>query len=346
MGSLHIIKKPVPVRWYHILYKKGKIVVQNLVNCVTYISWGLLALCFLLLAGLTFYIYYKSCYTLNFSYRKVWVKLLAPRFAVGYFTSYYDTLLLTCYFICDFVLLTKLIEFMYCLYIWHVGLKIGLYVQAFFTNKFLIYWLAYTYKLDYTLVLLYCIVGFIVWLLVKTISIRLKFLSFFFLICWAGIFGFYYNFDGIIFILLLTEFTLLFVFLLLFTRLTISVEVKHLPALTFIYCLILSLVFYYVFFQQPLLFTMVKTIYSIFTTYIISSDFFIFFYFFFYSYPLLVVLLAVLLGLFSIFFIFIYFNIKVLGLVTYQKTLTTKILRKQQLVHQSAYIPSLRTFQQ
>lgn len=76
------------------------------------------------------------------------------------------------------------------------------------------------YTIDYELIILYNIFTLIILNLTLTSSIRVKFLYFILLLFSGTYWGFLFSFDGIIFILLLTEITLLLVFILLFFKLS------------------------------------------------------------------------------------------------------------------------------
>ena len=78
---------------------------------------------------------------------------------------------------------------------------------------------------------------------------------------------------------------------------------------------------------------------------IVTADFFIFFYFFFIIFPEITYLVALLLGFFSIFFIFLYFVLKYKQQNSNYKTLNYIFIRKQQLIRQANFKGQIINFQ-
>ncbi len=223
-----------------------------------------------------------------------------------------------------------------------------------FTGKQLLnYWQNFSYwetfsiaNISYENWILYNLFGLILLKLMFTPIIYLKFLYFFILLILGSYWGFLYSFDGLIFILLLTEFTLLFIFLLIYTTVLSRYTAVSLKRHHFFYMLIiLNFIFFSNLGSGIELYLIKYYTYTTFTRYIVSSDFFIFFYFFFYLHPQVIALIALLLGFFSIFFIFIFFLLKIKSIQRIKYKQQLFLLRKQNLVHQSSSKSTLRTFQ-
>ena len=190
---------------------------------------------------------------------------------------------------------------------------------------------------------------FTVHIFFTTKIIRWKFIFFFLtLLCFSS-WGFYYDLDGIVFLFLLTEFVLLFVFY--FSNTQVSYRSSNTPRhslsnnYTFLICVVIGIVCLGGLSTEfnnnswQLLHTSYYT--SVFVIH--SSDFFFFFLFFFLQ-PLLTACLVVTLGVFSIFFIFFYFFLKSLELNN-QKRLTNYVfLRRQSFLRQALFNPFLHTF--
>ena len=194
-----------------------------------------------------------------------------------------------------------------------------------------------------TLIILYNLSLVVLMLLIKSSSIRNKFFYFYMYLALCSIWGFCYNFDGIILILILTELTLLIIFLLLAynikeptSQLTTKVPYSLFVLLNiifiFYYELLPSFNFKYVYYYEN-------------TPIIIASDFFIFYFYMFFSNIIIVYLIGLILGLFSIVFIYLYFTIR--ERVTKQIHLKKKIdfIRKQQLNRQPVKNTHIQFFQ-
>jgi hypothetical protein len=78
---------------------------------------------------------------------------------------------------------------------------------------------------------------------------------------------------------------------------------------------------------------------------VVSSDFYILYYFLFEKLPLLVIILTVVISLFSLFFIVMYFSMKLVKLESQKNIKNLYFLRKQVLVKQTTFSSKLYTFQ-
>ena len=202
------------------------------------------------------------------------------------------------------------------------------------------------YTIDYELIILYNIFTLIILNLTLTSSIRVKFLYFILLLFSGAYWGFLFSFDGIIFILLLTELTLLLVFILLFFKLSFqAINITFSSYFFLALLLIFNISFLSYFWGEYSLLYFTYYTYTTFYVFIIASDFFIFFYVLFFTLPHISTLLGVLLGLFSIFFILIFFMLKIYSLRQKHFKNQLLLLRKQNAIHQSIQQATLHTFQ-
>lgn len=80
-------------------------------------------------------------------------------------------------------------------------------------------------------------------------------------------------------------------------------------------------------------------------TYLISSDFFILYYLLFDKLPIVTIIVTLVIGLFSLFFIALYFNMKLIKLTSHLKLKSIFFLRKQNILKQTNFKNSLYTFQ-
>lgn len=78
---------------------------------------------------------------------------------------------------------------------------------------------------------------------------------------------------------------------------------------------------------------------------LVSSDFFILYYFLFEKSPLIIILLTLIISFFSLFFIFLYFNLKFTKNSENRGLKSLFYLRKQNLFKQTRFINKLYTFQ-
>ena len=165
-------------------------------------------------------------------------------------------------------------------------------------------------------------------------NMRIKFFFFLMQIMLSCIWGFFFNFDGILFLLVITELTLIIVFILLAQRVNIPQSINTTSVTLF--CIIL-LLFNSYFFGYLITVSLPASSIKFFkfiVQYIVPSDFFIF-YIVLYGYiPLMVYLIAAVLGLFSIFFIFVFFIERSHFLSKNSENTSLFFIKKQQLNRQ------------
>lgn len=176
-----------------------------------------------------------------------------------------------------------------------------------------------------------------------TTSLRHKFFFFLLLLFFFSIWGFLYNLDGMILILLITEFTVFLLFLMTYTQLYSNFQFTTKKPLTSIYFLVFYLYIIWGFNSHN--FTLSYVSYYNDLTAVIAADFFILYFVLFDKLPLVVLFIVLIIGLFSLFFILIYFNLKIIKYQHHIKLNTVYFLRKQRLVKQTNFKSNLFTFQ-
>ena len=167
-------------------------------------------------------------------------------------------------------------------------------------------------------------------------------LFFFIIICiLISVWGFFFGLDGFFLIFLTTELT---VFLILI--MTYAYVYNHMsfynknqsPYIVVVFLLILVTPIN--FYPNLDVLDMYSSIYKV-----TSSDFFLLFVFLFKTNSLLTLIITLIIGLFSFFFILIYFSLKNMKETFYKKTASVVSLRKQSLSKQISFKSNLYMFQ-
>ena len=187
---------------------------------------------------------------------------------------------------------------------------------------------------------------FCVWSLAKTTSLRYKFIYFLFIIATLSIWGYWAFFDGLIFMMLLTELLVILLFLLVFLSYNFYTE-DEIPTLNSFYWWYFGAFLFYAL-TVPLSFGVKFSYYDfvyLFLLDIVPMELFFFFFFFFMYYPTLSVYIATLLGLFSLVFICIYFMLKRVQQSFNLEKKAVVIVRKQNFIKQALLKTQLQTFQ-
>lgn len=175
-------------------------------------------------------------------------------------------------------------------------------------------------------------------------SFRYKFIYFYLLLLGISIWGFFFNIEGFIFLLLLAELLIIMLFILIYLTLQFFSTQKNNTKYITYYTIVF--IFMYIFnnsIYSTHFFNYINPYQYI--NIITSDDFFIFFYFFFITFPMLVYFTGIILTIFSIFFILFYFSCKNFLFIKKKLNKTTYLLRKQNLTHQSKIKPTYSTFQ-
>lgn len=156
--------------------------------------------------------------------------------------------------------------------------------------------------------------------------------------------GFYFDLDGFVLLLLLTELTLGLVFLAVYKQLYIYTKNVYKYSIYHIFGVYIFLFLLFLYYCNPNPLTLVfvnfyTTIYNI-----NSNDFFILYYFFFECFRLITILVAVNLTLYSLFFILIFFKLTCIKQISVKRKKFIQTLRKQQLLRQFKFKNQIRFF--
>jgi hypothetical protein len=197
----------------------------------------------------------------------------------------------------------------------------------------------FIYLFNVCYIVLFLILLFLINLFFIETNIRKKFFLFLVIFfCFIGI-GLYYNLDGIIMLFVISELSVLLVFITMFSQLY-SFTNKSSKISSFF---ILSLMIFinYSFYDSKLI--KYGNFYEFYN--ITSNDFYFIYNFYFEKQILLTLLIIFIITLYSIVFILFYFNIKKKNNIEDSKYKQIVLLRKQNLNHQSNYSSKTRIFQ-
>lgn len=200
--------------------------------------------------------------------------------------------------------------------------------------------------IDFSDFFLVFLIAVATWNLFTANSFRYKVYYFLINLSLFAIWGFSSSFDGLVLMMLVTEFSVAIFFIFLFITAKFKKEQSvistrllwvHITVCVILYfCSIdLSYSTFFIFFNN---------IYPYIND-IVAHDLAIVYLFVLYFNPLLTIHLSVILGLFSLFFICIFFTFKFLKQVVNNKPQEILALRKQLLYHQTNYGTRIRTFQ-
>lgn len=170
------------------------------------------------------------------------------------------------------------------------------------------------------------------------INIRKKFFFFLVLFFFFFILGLYYSLDGIIFLFIISEFSVLLIFITMFSQLY-SYSKKNIKY-TSHYIFFILLALNYKFYDTNII--SYDNFYSFYN--IQLNDFYYFYNYFFEKQILVTFLIIFIITFYSIFFILLYFNLKKKQNIEQTKYKQINILRKQNILHQSNYNTKVRNF--
>lgn len=187
---------------------------------------------------------------------------------------------------------------------------------------------------------------FTLWFTITTQSFRYKFIYFLLFLGTVAAWGFWYSYDGVIFIMLLTEFLIVLLFLLVFLSFKFQTKntIKNSKLFFFFYTVLLCIYILSLPFSTSKQFSTFNFLYA-YTLDIVSGDLFLFFHFFFVEAPVVVVFVALTLGLISIFFVASYYCFRFLQQRRDKNINSVFILRKQLQAKQAYFRPHIRIFQ-
>jgi hypothetical protein len=175
-------------------------------------------------------------------------------------------------------------------------------------------------------------------------NIQKKILYFFILLILFNNLLLYFNFDGLSIIFLLTELTIIVVFILVYTTIyTKLIILTKNYKLNYLFINILILYIYSYNIKTLTTFSYIN--YYSFLSIIVQNDFFFIYYFFFINYLFISFFLIVILSLFSLFFIILFFNLKKIKNKLKIDKKKIFFLKKQELIEQINFTNQLRNFQ-
>jgi len=169
-------------------------------------------------------------------------------------------------------------------------------------------------------------------------NVRKKFFLFIVLFVFFFSLGLYYNLDGIVFIFVISEFSVLLIFITMFSQLYSYSKKTTKYSSNFFLILIftINIIFYD---SKVLSYTSFYSFYNIY-----FNDFYYFFNFFFEKQILATFLIIFIITFYSIFFILLYFNLKKKQNIEQSNLKQIYILRKQNILKQSNYNSKIRIF--
>lgn len=173
-------------------------------------------------------------------------------------------------------------------------------------------------------------------------TLRKRFFFFMLVVILFSMWGFLLDLDGMMLVLLTAEFTIVLLFLMTYIQLYSnynfiagSSKVYYLLAFTPL------AIWYY----TPLHSVHFYTSYYTAINHVVASDFFILYYFLFDKLPILVILMTLIISFFSLFFIVVYFNLKLVKNAGRKASKDLYFLRKQTLTKQTSFNTRVYTFQ-
>ena len=205
-------------------------------------------------------------------------------------------------------------------------------LKSFFFNMYLLIFNFSFYLVFFILLVSSCLLYF---------DLRKKFIFFLFVLILFSMFGFLLDLDGIFLIFLTAEFTIFLLLLMTYTQLYNN------------YNFLISRNYFYpvIFFFITLLQYTPVTVFYMFTSYykaltnIVSGDFFILYYFLFEQAPIITIILILIISFFSLFFIAMYFSLKLVKNFLIKNSKYVYFLRKQNLTKQTLFLNKAYTFQ-
>ena len=173
----------------------------------------------------------------------------------------------------------------------------------------------------------------------KETNIRRKFFLFLIIFIFLSFLGFYYNIDGVILLFIVSELSIILIYITMFSQLYSfsKKQIKYFSNFIIVILITLNLYYYDV---------TIINYNNFFCFQIIQLNDFIYFYSYFFEKQLMVTILVIyIMTFYSIFFILLYFNIKKKESIESLKYKKLYILRKQNILHQSNYFSKIRIFQ-
>ena len=173
-------------------------------------------------------------------------------------------------------------------------------------------------------------------------NLRNKFSLFICLIVLYSIWGFLLDLDGIFLIFMTAEFTIFLLFLMTYLQLYSNYSFIKSSVNYWYFVLFFSILYLN---YTPLGIFFFYTSFYKYSYHIVSSDFYILYYFLFEKLSILTVIITLLISFFSLFFIVMYFSLKLTKAHASNIVKNLYFLRKQVLTKQTTFQNKLYTFQ-
>jgi hypothetical protein len=170
-------------------------------------------------------------------------------------------------------------------------------------------------------------------------NIRKKFFLFLVIFFIFMVIGLYYNLDGIIMLFVISELSVLLIFITMFSQLY-SFNTKSMRINSMLFVVILFFLNYSFFNSNLIKYGNFYEFYNI-----TLNDFYYIYNYYFEKQIFVTILIMFIITIYSIVFILFYFNIKKKSNIEHVKYKQINLLRKQNLLHQSNYSSQTRTFQ-
>lgn len=143
-------------------------------------------------------------------------------------------------------------------------------------------------------------------------------------------------------VLLTAEFTIFLLFLMTYTQLYENFNFLSIKKPKNVYVFVISLC---LLFQGSYVGTLYYINFYNLLSHTVSSDFFILYYLLFDILPSITIFVTLIIGLFSLFFIALYFNLKLIKMKNDIKVQSVFFLRKQNTIKQTNFKVNIHTFQ-
>lgn len=211
------------------------------------------------------------------------------------------------------------------------------------SNFFLLDFTQFIFNISWTY--LFCTIFILINLIlfINTENLIKKITWFFFILFGCLALIWYCALETFGFMLLLTELTLIFFFFIVSTQFILTHLIKPVNILKITMIALLTLLFTELNLLPEL--NIINSVSYYEATFLITTADYFLMYYFFILYLDIIINVALILGLFSIYFILIYYSLKELQATAVKNKKSIYFLRKQNLFHQSLYQTYLRWFQ-
>lgn len=182
-------------------------------------------------------------------------------------------------------------------------------------------------------------INYLIILFIKEVNIRHKFFLFLIIILLLLILGLYYQLDGIVFLFLISEFSVVLIFIVMFSQLYSYANKTAKSSIRYLTVLFFS--FNYMYYDISVL--NYKSFYQNYNNQL--NDYYYIYNYLFEKQIIVTFLIIFIITFYSLFFILLYFNLKKAQNIELKKLSQLTILRKQSITHQANNVVYIRSFQ-